>query len=68
MKFEIEEFKRRIHNMCDQIKLVDKVPSCRRAHTLYINDNKVGLGDCTISVTPEEMNEIFRFIIKGRFL
>lgn len=65
---EIEEFKRRIQVMCSQIELVDKVPDCSPAHTLYISENQVGLGDHTLTVTPTEMNEIMRFTIKGRFL
>ena len=66
---KIEEFKRRIQAMCRQIELHDdKVPTSRSAWTLVIGKDQVGLGDCTIDITPEEMNEIFRFIIKERYL
>lgn len=55
--------------MCRQIELHDdKVPTTRSPWTLVIGKDQVGLGDRTIDVTPEEMNEIFRFIIKERFL
>ena len=65
---QIEEFKRRIQVMCRQVELYDnKVPTSRSARTLVIGKNQVGLGDVTMDVTPEEMNEIFRFIIKERF-
>ena len=62
---KIDEFKTRINVMCDQIELTERVPDCRPARTLYISDNQVGLGDCTMTVTPAEMNEILRFIAKG---
>ena len=65
---EIGEFKRRIQTMCDQIELVDKIPDCSPARILHISKDQVGLGDWTLTVTPAEMNEIMRFIIKGRFL
>jgi len=61
----IDDFKRRINAMCDKIKLVDKVPNDRPARTLFISDDEVGLGDCTMKVTKDEMNEIFRFIAGG---
>lgn len=63
---KIDEFKRRIHVMCRTIELFDdKVPISRSAWTLCIGKNQVGLGDCTMDVTPDEMNEILRFIAKG---
>jgi len=68
-KQQLEEFKRRIQTMCRQIELFDgEVPYTRSPWTLVIGKDQVGLGDCTIQITSEEMNEIFRFIIKERFL
>ena len=65
---QLEEFKRRIQAMCEGVLLCKKLPETRHIHVLWITDDKVALGDQTLTLTPEEMNEIFRFIIKERFL